>query len=72
MDAGKATAIAVSSLRKSGNLKSNSLEPTKKGIQRGNMTPAERAKDRAAKESGKLKGSYKYNAKTNKATLKKK
>jgi hypothetical protein len=71
MDAGKANAIAISSLRKSGNLKANSTEPTKKGIVRGNMTPAERAKDRASKESGKPASKYIYNKKTNKATLKK-
>jgi len=71
MSAGQATAVAISSLRKSGNLKANSIEPTKQGIARGNMTPGERAKDRAHKESGRPMSDYKYNAKTNKATLKK-
>ena len=65
MDAGKAQAIAVSALRKSGNLKKNSLEPTKKGIMRGNMTPSERAKDRAVKYNGGKPSDYKYNSKTN-------
>lgn len=71
MPASKAVPVAVSALRKSGNLKQGSLEPTKKGITRGNMTPGERAKDRASKESGRPTSEYKYNAKTNKATLKK-
>lgn len=71
MSAGQASAVAISALRKSGNLKQNSLEPTKKGIQRGNMTPAERAKDRASKESGRPTSDYKYVKKTNKAILKK-
>lgn len=64
-----AHAIAVASLQKSGNLDHNG-NPTKKGIQRGNMTPAERAKDRAAKVSGRKTHEYKYNNRTNRATLK--
>ena len=36
------------------------------------MTPAARAKDRASKTSGHPKSAYKYNAKTNLATLRKK
>lgn len=42
-----AFAIATSALQKSGNLKRGSQQATPKGIQRGNMTPAARAKSRA-------------------------
>ncbi len=66
-----AHAIAVSALQKSGNLKQGSEEPTAKGVKRGNMTPGQRAIDRAQRRSGKHKASdYKYNKKTNRATLK--
>lgn len=71
MDAGQAKAIAISALRKSGNIKQGSLEPTKKGLERGNMTPSERAKDRASKESGLPPSSYTYNPKTNTVRKKK-
>lgn len=71
---GSAYAIATSQLQKSGNLKPGTNQATAKGIKRGNMSPGERAKDREVKYSGgKHKASeYKYNAKTNRATLKKK
>ena len=62
----KAYAVAVSKLQKAGDLKKGSTEATKKGEARGNMTPAERAKDRAAKKSGKP-SDYKYNKKNNSA-----
>jgi hypothetical protein len=65
-----ARAIAVSALQKSGNLKKGSTEATTKGKKRGAMTPGQRAKDRASKKSGKKTSSYKYNKKTNRATLK--
>jgi len=64
-----AHAIAVSALQKSGNLKPGTQKATAKGTRRGNMTPGQRAKDRAAKTSGRSKSEYKYNAKTNRATL---
>lgn len=67
MDESKAYAIATSQLQKSGNLKKGSTEATKKGERRGNMTPAERAKDRAAKKSGGKPSDYKYNKKNNSA-----
>ena len=67
MDESKAYAVATSQLQKSGNLKKGSAEPTKKGVRRGNMTPAERAKDRAAKKSGGKPSDYKYNKKNNTA-----
>lgn len=66
-----AFAIATSVLQKSGNLKKGSTDATSKGKRRGAMTPAQRAKDRASKKSGNSKSSYKYNSKTNRATLKK-
>jgi hypothetical protein len=69
MDEKKAYAVAVSRLQKSGNLKKGSTEATAKGERRGDMTPAERAKDRAAKKSGKPASSYKYNKKNNTAVL---
>lgn len=64
-----AHAIAVSSLQKSGNLKPGTEEATPKGARRGAMSPAQRAKDRAAKRSGRPTHDYKYSAKTNRATL---
>lgn len=66
-----AFAIATSALQKSGNLKKGSQKATDKGKRRGEMTPSERAKDRASKYSGNEKSKYKYNARTNRATLKK-
>lgn len=69
--ASAAYAIATSALQKSGNLKKNSTEATAKGKRRGNMTPAARAKDRAAKKSKHKTSEYKYNSKTNLATLRK-
>lgn len=66
-----AYAIATSALQKSGNLQKNSTKATAKGERRGNMTPATRAKDRAAKKSGHKSSNYKYNKKTNLATLRK-
>jgi hypothetical protein len=68
MSEGQARATAISALQKSGNLKKGSTEPTLKGIKRGNMTPAERAKDRAAKYGGGHPSEYHYNPKTNRAT----
>ena len=60
-------------LQESGNLKKGTQKATKKGVVRGKKTPAQRAKERAVKEAnnGKKVSDYKYNAKTNKATLKK-
>ena len=39
--------IAVASLQKSGSLKPGSVTPTAKGVARGEMTPAQRAKTRS-------------------------
>ena len=69
MEVGQATAIATSTLQKSGSLKSGSHTLTKKGAKRQGMGAAGRAKHRAATESGKPTNSYAYNPQTNKATL---
>lgn len=63
----KAYAIATKKLQDSGNLKKGSNEATAKGERRGKMTPAERAKDRAAKKSGGKPSDYKYNKHNNSA-----
>ena len=64
-----AYAIATKKLQESGNLKKGTIKATKKGTRRGNMTPAQRAKQRASKLFGKPVSAYKYNAKTNRATI---
>lgn len=66
-----AYAIATSALQKSGNLKPGTQKATEKGKRRGAMTPAARAKDRAAKRANHKPSDYKYNRKTNLATLRK-
>jgi len=68
MDNDKAHAVARSQLQKHGILKQGSDELTDKGKKRNSMTPAERAKDRAAKKDGNSSNEYKYNKKTNIAT----
>lgn len=63
----KAKALAILKRRgqvdKDGNL-------TAAGRRRDAMTAEERAKDRAAKKAGKSTRDYKYNPRTNRATLK--
>lgn len=66
-----AYAIATKALQRSGNLKPGTTEATAKGKRRGAMTPAARAKDRAAKRGNHKPSDYKYNRKTNLATLRK-
>lgn len=63
-----AFAIATAALQRSGNLKKGTQKATAKGARRGNMSPGQRAKDRAAKYSGNKTKDYKYNSKTNIAT----
>jgi hypothetical protein len=65
-----AFAIATSVLQRSGNLKKSTQKATIKGAKRGKMTSAQRAKDRTSKASGNKRSAYKYNSKTNLATLK--
>jgi len=67
----QAFAVATSQLQKHGILKKGTQQLTPKGNVRNSMTAGERAKDRASQESGHAKGAYNYNAKTNRATLKK-
>ena len=69
MDEKQAYAVAVSKLQKSGNLKKGSTKATAKGERRGEMTPAQRAKDRAARKSGGKPSDYRYN-KTNNTAVK--
>lgn len=70
MSESKAHAVAHSQMRKSGNItKSGKL--TSKGKKRTKMGASGRAKDRAATKAGKKSGAYKYNPRTNRATLKK-
>tara|TARA_R100001082_G_scaffold108013_1_gene82693 strand:+ start:1 stop:1743 length:1743 start_codon:yes stop_codon:yes gene_type:complete len=66
----KAFAVATASLQKRGILKKGSQKLTDKGKKRNSMSAEDRAKDRAAKYSGKSKDDYKYSSKTNRATLK--
>lgn len=70
MPSSKARAVAISSLQRAGDLKKGSTKATAKGLHRGLMSPGARAKDRAAKVSGHKPGDFKYDAKTNRATLK--
>ena len=65
-------AIATKKLQQFGNLKKGTNKPTLKGIKRGNMTPAQRAIDRASKKLNKPKTNFVYNKNTNRATLKNK
>lgn len=62
-----AYAVAVKKLQDSGNLEKGSTKATAKGKKRGEMTPAERAKDRAAKANGGDPSDYKYNSNNNSA-----
>lgn len=64
-----AFAIGTSALQKSGNLKPGTREETIQGSRQGQRTPADRAKARAAKRSGRSPIDYRYNTKTNRATL---
>ena len=71
MPKAKAYAVATSQMQKAGNLKPGTTQLTAQGKKRSEMGAAGRAKDRAAKESGKSPNAYKYNPRTNRATLKK-
>ena len=66
----RAFAIATSQLQKAGVLKKGTQDLTKKGEKRQEMGAAGRAKDRAAKKDGNKPSDYKYNSRTNIATLK--
>ena len=64
-----AKGMAIALLTKSGDMKDGKL--TQHGKERQAMGAAGRAKDRQAKASGHKPSDFKYNAKTNQATLKK-
>lgn len=61
--------LAEALLKKRGQMDSNG-NLTKKGKKRDDMTAAERAVDRSAKRSGKKPTAFKYDKRTNRATLK--
>jgi hypothetical protein len=63
---------ALKLLRSRGHMEEGSEKLTPAGLARNAMTAEERAKDRAAKLSGKKVTAYKYNPDTNRATLKRK
>lgn len=63
--------LAVALLRKQGNMKKDSTELTSKGKKRQAMGAAGRAKDRAAKASGRKPEDFKYSKQTNRAKVKK-
>jgi hypothetical protein len=69
MNPGEAAAVAQKTLERSGSLKKGSSTATAKGEKRSAMGAAGRAKDRAAKASGHKASDYKYNSKTNRASL---
>lgn len=65
--------MALAILRERGHVEKNSERLTAEGLHREMLGPAGRAIDRAVKSSsGHLARDYKYSAKTNRATLKKK
>ncbi len=68
---GEAHAIARASMKKAGNVTSSG-KLTEKGKRRSKMGAAGRAKDRAAKATGRKASQYTYNAQNNTARLKKK
>ena len=61
--------LAYALLKKRGDMDAKG-RLTPKGKKRDAMTASERAKDRAAKASGRATKDYKYSAATNRATLK--
>ena len=61
---------AIGLLRKRGHMDQNSERLTPAGEARNKMTAEERAKDRASTRSGLPENQFKYNVKTNRATLK--
>jgi hypothetical protein len=71
MSEGAANATARKRLQEAGILKKGSEELTEYGKKRQRIGAAGRAKDRAAKATGRKASDYTYNARTNKARLKK-
>lgn len=62
---------ALSILRERGHVEQHSERLTAEGLRREALGPAGRAIDRASKASGRLPHEYDYDARTNRATLKK-
>ena len=65
-------AAAITALQRYGSFKKGTTELTEGGKIRNEMSPGDRAIDRAVKRSGRKAGEYTYDPKTNAATLKKK
>jgi hypothetical protein len=63
-------AAAIAALRRYGSMEKDSIKLTEGGKIRNEMSPGDRAKDRASKRSGHPTTAYNYDAKTNAATLK--
>jgi hypothetical protein len=63
-------AAAIAALQRYGSFKKGTTELTEHGKTRNEMSPGDRAIDRAVKRSGRKASEYKYDAKTNAATLK--
>jgi hypothetical protein len=57
--------LAVEILQKRGHLKADGRTYTEEGMKRNSMTAEERAKDRAAKYTGRSVESFRYNPITN-------
>lgn len=57
--------LAIGILQKRGHLTADGKAYTKEGMKRNSMTAEERAKDRAAKQTGRSAQSFKYNPITN-------
>jgi len=66
----KSKPLAINILKKRGDLKTDGKTLTANGKKRDNMTAEERAVNRATKRSKHKNTEYKYNPKTNRATLK--
>jgi hypothetical protein len=62
--------LAVNILKKRGDLKADGKTLTSEGKKRDSMTAKQRAVDRATKKSKHKDAEYKYDPKTNRATLK--
>lgn len=69
---GSAFAIATKSLQKNKVLKKGSQKLTKKGSKRNTMSPGQRAKARASKQTGRKTSDFTFRAKTNSVRVKKK
>jgi hypothetical protein len=63
-------AAAIAALRRYGSMEKDSIKLTEGGKIRNEMSPGDRAKDRASKRSGHPTSAYNYDPKTNAATLK--